>query len=364
MGTITVPTPTVVGPFICGIAKGGRGVIPIDVRTTHGGRLWVSCGRTGTTALTTGLTVDLVPKHNGDTVGPVGVVGWAGGVSLIAAAVAPTIAAKPVAGAPGEAAPAAGDVICGLSASTSLAARDIAAICEARAAFADADFVYLQDDGTAFTDYSEPEANNATADDVITWPATPVADDAIYIGAVDKFPLVEVNVTTAGVAVVLQAVWQYYNGADWAAFIPQGDETYKFGTVAVGSRFIGIPYLSDWAQVAVNSITRYWIRCRCTAYTSKTTMPIIGQAWGYDVQRLEFRRIIRTATAMMVLEEGTKYQHTVAQADRVTNKADAWCWSLRPNTFYNLELDYGASTTGEGLIVAYAYEDLAQINTA
>ena len=364
MGTITVPAGTATGPFVSGIAKGGRGSFAVDCRTNHGGRLWIACGRTGTTALTASLNVDVVPKWNADPVGPWSQAGWTGFASQIAVAVAPTIAAKPAAGAPGEEAPAAGDVFCGLSASTSLTARDFVMLAEARAPFADAGFVYLQDDGGSFTDYTEAEANNATADDVVTWPATPTANDAIYIGGLNKFPLVELNVTTAGVAVVMSSVWEYYNGATWVAFLPQGDETNKFTTVSTGSRFIGVPYLSNWATVAVNSITRYWIRCRCTAYTSKTAFPIIGQAWGYDVQRLEYRRIVRTATALMVLEEGTKYAHTVAQADRVTNKADLWCVSLQPNTYYNVDLDYGASTTGEGLIVAMVLETLDQINTA
>jgi hypothetical protein len=100
------------------------------------------------------------------------------------------------------------------------------------------------------------------------------------------------------------------------------------------------------------------------SYTSKTTFPIITQAWGYDAQRVEFGTLVRTATAMGYLRKRLKYQHTVATADRLTNKANSWSFALLPNRYYNLDFDYGASTTGEGLIVSLAYETLAQINTA
>ena len=36
---------------------------------------------------------------------------------------------------------------------------------------------------------------------------------------------------------------------------------------------------TDWMTVAVNSSIKYWIRCRVSAFTSKTTSPLGNQAW-------------------------------------------------------------------------------------
>lgn len=123
------------------------------------------------------------------------------------------------------------------------------------------------------------DIGSATANDVAV-PPIAQQDDAIYFGSTIPFYELKLTVGRAGVYVGT-LVWEYYNGSQWVAL------TCVDGTATGGAPFkatAGVKYVtfdepSDWAPVAVNSVTRYWIRCRCSAFTSVGTAPLITQGW-------------------------------------------------------------------------------------
>jgi hypothetical protein len=117
------------------------------------------------------------------------------------------------------------------------------------------------------------DINDTDANDVAAVPIAQ-ANDANYFGDTIPFNTVKVTVGTAGVYVAT-LVWEYYNGSAWAAIPGVTDGTSGF--TASGSVVFSPP--SDWATVAVNSSTKYWIRCRVSAFTSVATPPLITQAW-------------------------------------------------------------------------------------
>jgi hypothetical protein len=129
----------------------------------------------------------------------------------------------------------------------------------------------LLDDGGAFTNYTT-QANNDTTNDVNLLPAIPVVNDAFYFGSLYPFIKIMLNMGTAG-AGVWTLIWEYYNGSAWVALskVTIGNSAQFKG--AAGERVIEFAYPIDWAQVAVNSITCYWVRARVSAYTSIATQP-------------------------------------------------------------------------------------------
>ncbi len=120
--------------------------------------------------------------------------------------------------------------------------------------------------------------NNATANDITLLPAVPASNDAYYFGYDYRTRKVTVNMGTPGVG-TWTLTWEYYNGSAWTALAAVTDGTTNF-TAAAGERDVTYTYPTDWAQTSVNSLTKYWIRARVSAYTSVTTQPLGTQAYG------------------------------------------------------------------------------------
>jgi len=110
--------------------------------------------------------------------------------------------------------------------------------------------------------------------------ATILADtnDVLYLGDANRFDMAIFDVDTAGSLGAL--IWEYYNGSTWATFTPLSatyytdpddspDTAYDFSKD--GAETFPVGRLSDWATVAVNSATKYWIRC--TSTTSVSSAP-------------------------------------------------------------------------------------------
>ena len=110
--------------------------------------------------------------------------------------------------------------------------------------------------------------------------STVLADtnDILYLGDTDRFDMAIFDVDTAGSLGAL--IWEYYNGSTWAVFTPLSatyytdpddspDTTYDFSKD--GAELFPTGRMSDWATVAVNSVTKYWVRC--TSTTSVSTAP-------------------------------------------------------------------------------------------
>lgn len=121
---------------------------------------------------------------------------------------------------------------------------------------------------TAFT--------NATANDVaVPGHAEAEVGDILYIGAANRFRRVYFNVGTAKTD-VSTLVWEYWDGDSWETLTDLTDGTVAF-TATAGVYELAFNPPIAWAKTAVNSQTYYWIRCRCTAFTSAGTAGAITQ---------------------------------------------------------------------------------------
>ena len=139
-------------------------------------------------------------------------------------------------------------------------------------------FMYaVADDGGALTTESD-ECNNDTINDMILLPAVPVVNDAYYFGfdaaTETKFYL---DISTVGVG-TWTVTWEFYAGGfGWIGLINGSDGSSGFTVAGVST--ISWTFSALWATVAVNGITKYWVRARVSAYTSVTTPPKGAQAW-------------------------------------------------------------------------------------
>lgn len=114
------------------------------------------------------------------------------------------------------------------------------------------------------------------------FPDSETVNDAVYIGAPHKFCYVRNLAVAAGVYSGNSTIWEYWNGSSWATITMAAnsgngrdstDTTAQNGlrSLQQTAAFSFLPP-TNWAQVAVNGITKYWIRCRVTAATI-TTIP-------------------------------------------------------------------------------------------
>lgn len=115
-------------------------------------------------------------------------------------------------------------------------------------------------------------ANSAAVNDVALLPAAPAVGDAFYFGM--PVPLcsiaIEMGVVGSGVWTI---TWEYYDGDSWEAFSGVNDDTLGFrGTT--GLKYVSWTIPPDWAQVAVDGKTRFWVRARVSAYTSTAVQPL------------------------------------------------------------------------------------------
>jgi len=133
------------------------------------------------------------------------------------------------------------------------------------------------DDGGVFA-AETTDINDVGAADVTLLPATEAVNDAFYFGGASKFAGIKITLSTAGVGDTV--VFEYYNGRTWVnlatAHNLQDDST-GF-TAGTSTYFITWDVPTDWATVAVNSQTNYYVRARVTA-ASYTTIPVATQAW-------------------------------------------------------------------------------------
>lgn len=126
-------------------------------------------------------------------------------------------------------------------------------------------------DQGAFTNYTTA-LSNATIDDVLLIPATEVVNDAFYFGMYNRFGMIKLNISTAGVGNAI--TWEYWNGA-WVA-LTCVDNTSGFTVSGTNTITWNIP--TDWLKNTVNSTSRYWIKARVSA-ANYTTQPKAAQGW-------------------------------------------------------------------------------------
>lgn len=108
-----------------------------------------------------------------------------------------------------------------------------------------------QDDGGSFTD-----------DATTLFVTTVDVDDAFYLGTDAVFNLVVLDLTTAATSTNL--AYEYYNGVAWVSLSNVVDSSSGLTDSSANNQYISFTKPADWATVAINSRSAYWIRLRAT----------------------------------------------------------------------------------------------------
>lgn len=133
--------------------------------------------------------------------------------------------------------------------------------------------VFLYEQGVGYTDYTA-EAIEDTPDDVLLLPDPVSALDTFYVAGTVTFSAIEVYVTTAGVGTYTLS-FSYWNGSAWTTLIVAGANEIN-NWKSADHVFLAWDIPDDWAQVAVDGFTRYWIRFNYVSGTL-TTQPLAGR---------------------------------------------------------------------------------------
>ena len=118
-----------------------------------------------------------------------------------------------------------------------------------------------------------------------TFPITEV-DDAIYFGCKSKFNSLSVYVMTAGVYDAT-LVWEFWNGTSWVSPTILADNSNELQSTGGQYYLVVFEGLTNWTANqpdAASMVNQYWLRLRCSAFTSKTTDPVIRTALFKPVQ--------------------------------------------------------------------------------
>lgn len=131
----------------------------------------------------------------------------------------------------------------------------------------------IAEDGGVFTDETT-EANEATADDMTLFPATPVADvDRYNFGFDSQASNFDLDVSTVGTG-TYTVVWEYWNGNTWAALAGVTDDTTDFKTTARNNVSWTVP--SDWEKTSINGQGPFYF-VRAEIQTGTVTATPIGE---------------------------------------------------------------------------------------
>ncbi len=134
----------------------------------------------------------------------------------------------------------------------------------------------------AWNDYS-PQANDNTTGD---WYVSPVANtacalnDEVDFGSASKFNSLRIMASVLGAATTSPVfTWEYYNGTTWGTLTTTVNTVAAWKTPITVNAELTFTPPANWATVAVNGVTAYWIRARCTTIGTYTTRPVMSQAW-------------------------------------------------------------------------------------
>ena len=102
----------------------------------------------------------------------------------------------------------------------------------------------------------------------------------LYLGHDERFDMAVFDVDVP--AAIGALTWEYYNGSAWTAFIPASgrlihdpdvpDYQVPYGFTKDGAEIFPANLLSSWATVAINSVTKYWIRVTACSVETATTI--------------------------------------------------------------------------------------------
>ena len=120
----------------------------------------------------------------------------------------------------------------------------------------------------------------------------------LYLGHDERFDMAVFDVDVAGD--LGELTWEYYNGSAWTRFIPGSgrvrlDIVDDFGGMYSfdedGAELFPHNVVAGWATVAINSITKYWIRVTAASVTTAPT-----------IKRIQMRPLAAYATTKDVFE--------------------------------------------------------------
>ena len=120
----------------------------------------------------------------------------------------------------------------------------------------------------------------------------------LYLGHDERFDMAVFDVDVAGD--LGELTWEYYNGSAWTRFIPGSgrvrlDIDDDFGGMYSfdedGAELFPHNVVAGWATVAINSITKYWIRVTAASVTTAPT-----------IKRIQMRPLAAYATTKDVFE--------------------------------------------------------------
>ena len=131
----------------------------------------------------------------------------------------------------------------------------------------------IAEDGGVFVDETT-EANEATADDMTLFPATPVA-------AVDRYnfgfelPVASFSIDTSTVGTgTYTVVWEYWDGAAWSVLAGISDGSTGFKTT--GAQTVSWTLPTDWARSKINGQGPFYF-IRAEIQTGTVTATPIGE---------------------------------------------------------------------------------------
>ncbi len=117
-------------------------------------------------------------------------------------------------------------------------------------------------DGPATYDDITANCNTLVSGDVDLLPAAPANDDAVFIGADEKFWCIDVYMDGGVFNSDNSFDIQYWDGSAWTS-IPSVTDGTNGGTAGLTFNQNGRIYFTppaDWATKAVNGVTAYWVR--------------------------------------------------------------------------------------------------------
>jgi len=140
-------------------------------------------------------------------------------------------------------------------------------------------FAYDHSETSKYTDETTA-AGNSSSNDMHLFPAVPAENDAYYFGGGSApFYGLDLTLGTAANSPVMTVVWEYYNGSAWTTLTPTLDESETLLVGTTGTKKVRWQPPSDWASTTVNSVAGYYVRARCSAFSSIGVVPLGTRAW-------------------------------------------------------------------------------------
>jgi len=157
------------------------------------------------------------------------------------------------------------------------------------------DKVYLYD-GYTYTD----NTTEASSEEGIAFSLMGTTSSYLYLGLSSTFNAIDLNLSGKGDNYSLKV--EYYNGASWVQLVATTNALVdNTGNFKSNGR-IEFTLPTNWGTVAVNSVTKYWVRI------STTTTPV------------------NTATALSIFPGGSVYSLLQLSTTNALNEQWSWCY--------------------------------------